>query len=161
MIAMPSILGQTSAAAQTTLRTAGFQPGKHHFEQWPVRDDRDEGNVCTQQYSSRTKEPKNTTVDFTLYKQGTASVPPCQSADADQLPRQSMTAPGSRSPWWPENNPAPENQVLSTDPTAYATVSPGATITINVSTGKVAIPNEVNKAVADATSDLSTQGWAR
>jgi eukaryotic-like serine/threonine-protein kinase len=158
LVAVPSVLGQTSTAAQTTLRTAGFQPGNITTSSGPCGTTEVKDAVCTQQYPAGTKQAKNTTIDFTIYEPGTASVPPCQSQTLTAC-EAAMTAAGLKVNVVAQNNSAPENQVLSTDPAAYATVAPGATVTINVSSGKVAIPPEVGKTQADATADLSTQGW--
>jgi serine/threonine protein kinase len=158
LVAMPSILGQTRASADNTLRTAGFQPGNVTSISGPCGAAQVEGNVCTQQFAAGVKEAKNTTVDYTLYKAGTVSVPPCTGLTLAAC-QDSMTALKLQVKVVQQNNSATEGTVLSTDPAAYVPVAPGATVTINVSTGKVGIPNEVGQTQAAASADLSNQGF--
>jgi serine/threonine protein kinase len=158
LVAMPSILGQTQSAAESTLRTAGFQPGNVTSTSGACGGAQVENNVCTQQFAAGSKQAKGTTVDFTIYKIGTVNVPPCQGQTLTVC-EQSMTSANLKVNVVPQNNSAPEGQVISTDPVAYAQVAPGATVTINVSSGKVGVPSEVGKTQADATADLSNQGW--
>ncbi len=160
LVKMPSILGQTTAAATNTLRSAGFQPGTVTTNSGPCSAGaaQVEGNVCTQQYAPGSEQPKNTTVDFTTYKQGTVSVPSCQgqtlSACVDLL-----TPLGLKYTTVTQNNAAAANSVLSTDPAAYAAVAPGTSIAITISSGKVAVPNEVGQSFTAAQADLNGQGW--
>ncbi|WP_066521877.1 transglycosylase domain-containing protein [Curtobacterium ammoniigenes] len=55
---------------------------------------------------------------------------------------------------------APAGTVTSTAPTAGMRLSQGASVTVYASDGsQVQVPNEVGKSVADAKSDLATQGY--
>jgi len=155
---VPSILGQTRSAAETTLRNAGFQPGNVTNTSGSCGAAQVVGNVCTQQYPAGSKQAKNTAVDFTLYVQGTVSVPTCVNGTLNDC----EAALNKYNLKWTvvtQNNSAADGTVLSTSPEAFTNVAPGSTVTINVSSGKVPIPNEVGKAQADAVADLSNNGF--
>jgi serine/threonine-protein kinase len=58
------------------------------------------------------------------------------------------------------NDRAPAGQVLSSNPPANSRVTEGAKITLNVSTGRTALPNVVGRSEQDATSILNGAGFS-
>jgi serine/threonine-protein kinase len=57
------------------------------------------------------------------------------------------------------NNPAANGVVIAQSQPQFASVAPGTTITLQVSNGKVLLPDVRGKKDADAKAQLNTAGW--
>jgi serine/threonine-protein kinase len=160
-IAVPNILGQTTAVANATLNQAGFQVGNVTSSAGPCTNAATPATdtVCTQAFAPGVERPKNSTIDYTTYKQGTVAVPPCQneaySACVSDLGKLGLVPSLDPEP----SATVPANIVISTTPAAFTSVAPGSTVKVTYSTGTVTVPSEIGKAQADATNDLNGLGF--
>jgi serine/threonine-protein kinase len=59
------------------------------------------------------------------------------------------------------NNSQPGGTVVQQSPPPYTTVVVGSTVTLQVSTGKVPLPDVRGKPVAEAQTSLNSQGWTK
>ncbi|MBV9592389.1 MAG: PASTA domain-containing protein [Actinobacteria bacterium] len=164
-VLVPSLIGRTQDAANQALRDAGFVPGNITTFSGPCGDPptadapEADGKVCTQQFGANSKQPKGSTVSYTVYKQGTVQVPNLVGQSVDdavkllndsklQYARQDVP------------NAQPAGTVVAQDPPAYETVAPTQVVKIQVSNGKVAIPDVRGQSAADGKKALNDAGFA-
>ena len=157
--AIPSIVNQTPAVATSLLRSQGFtniaDGGPASACSTPVTT---EGNICTQDPAAQSLHTKDTKITYTTYKKPTVQIESyigLQFSDASNR----IAAKGLK----PAQQQVPSSQAAGTvvdqSPAAYQSVAPGSTVTLKVSTGRVALVSVVGKPVADAVALLNQQGW--
>ncbi|HKF33630.1 MAG TPA: Stk1 family PASTA domain-containing Ser/Thr kinase [Jatrophihabitantaceae bacterium] len=161
--AVPQLVGQTVAAANQALITAGFQPDDQPGTTSgpcpgaPNNQVRD-GLVCTQAPAAGSMQTKETAITFATYKKPTIQVPPVVGlsyADAATA----ISAKGLKPVRKDVDSNMPVGQVVAQDPKPYTQVAAGQTVTLSVSNGKSGVPNEIGKKIQDAEADLSAAGW--
>jgi serine/threonine-protein kinase len=164
-IEVPSLVGQTQAAANQALIKLGFQPDNN-----PTNTSATcvgatggkvaEGLVCTQDPAAHSKVTKDTAITFKLYKKPTKQVPQLsgltQAQATDKLHQAGLPAPKVV----PQNSDTvAQGLVIKSDPTAYTGVPINTVVTIYVSTGKSTVPTLIGKQLDAARQLLSQQGW--
>ncbi len=164
-IAVPALIGQTPSAAETTLTEAGFLPGTEGQSNGPCGDPpsptapQTVGKVCTQSIASGTMQIKGTIVNFTTYVQGLVQVPNVKGLTL-QAAGTTLTAAKLQIQSTQVDSNLPEGQVVTQDPAPFAMVSPGSTVTVQISDGKLPIPSVVGQTLDAATNTLNSAGWA-
>jgi serine/threonine-protein kinase len=154
------VIGQLPDAAEATLRSAGFNPVAGNPTSGACDDGQKvaEGRVCTLQPAAGTQVDKNSTVVYSIFKPATVSVPNVEgltyNAAVNQLHGANLNAKRQD-----VDSGQPAGTVLKQDPSAYNTVPPGTNVTLQVSTGKVKIPDVLGKPIADAVTTLNGAGW--
>ena len=155
-----SIIGQLPAAASDTLRNLGFNPVQGTDTNGPCFGGAtvDKGKVCLSDPAPNTKANKGATVTFQLYTPAQVQVPDVtgkQYTDAAGILHQA----GLNAKQALTHSAQPVGTVISQSVAAFTPVAPGTTITLNVSDGKVLLPNVVGKQLDAAKSQLNAAGW--
>ena len=159
-VAVPSIIGQTPAAAVDTLTKLHFKPVKGEETNGPCLDNATvaKGQVCLVDPTPGTKAKDGATVTYQLFTPATVQVPALvglQYPDAvTKLNELKLKAKQV-----PDDSAKPAGEVTKQDPENFASVAPGSTVTLSVSTGKVKLISVINKAQADAKTELNAAGW--
>jgi eukaryotic-like serine/threonine-protein kinase len=157
---IPTVVNQLPAAAEQSLKQAGFVP-RRGPDTTGVCDDGQtvaEGRVCTVTPRVGESVQDGSTVTYRVYKSATVQVPYVQDknyGDASDLLVRSGLEPVRKT----VNSAQPEGQVISQDPAAYKTVAKGAKVTLEVSTGKIKLPDVKNMDVDEALRTLNTAGF--
>ena len=154
-VTVPNVVGQTQAQATRTLQDAGLTPQITTGVSTPQQ----KGQVVS----------TDPAAGFGLKKGATVSVVvgagPAQLTLEDYKGQQYADAAAQlqskklRPVRNDVNNSAPVGQVISSNPPANSQVTEGARITLNVSTGKTALPDVVGKTEQDATAILNQAGF--
>ena len=154
-VTVPNVVGQTQAQATRTLQDAGLTPQITTGVSTPQQ----KGQVVS----------TDPAAGFGLKKGATVSVVvgagPAQLTLEDYKGQQYADAAAQlqskklRPVRNDVNNSAPVGQVISSNPSANSRVTEGARITLNVSTGKTALPDVVGKTEQDATAILNQAGF--
>jgi len=163
-VAVPSLVGQTSATANQLLIAKGFPPMQlpAPTTQGPCDGGAKavEGRVCQQTPAADSEQTKDTVITFKTYKKPTKQVPPLtnltQAAATEALHTAGLPAPKVVPQ---DTDTVAAGLVVKQDPIAYTPVPVNTVVTIFVSTGKSGVPNELNKKIQDALADLSSKGW--
>jgi serine/threonine-protein kinase len=152
---VPNVVGQTQAQATRTLQDAGLVPQITTGVSTPQQ----KGQVIS----------TDPAAGFGLKKGASVSVVvgagPAQITLDDYKGQQyqdaatQLRSKGLRPARNDVNNAAPAGQVISSNPPANSRVTAGALITLNVSTGKTALPDVVGKTEQDATAILNRAGF--
>ncbi|HEY6798707.1 MAG TPA: Stk1 family PASTA domain-containing Ser/Thr kinase [Kineosporiaceae bacterium] len=155
LLLVPDVARETKANATRTLETAGF----HVAYQNQQSDQVDADSVI--RFSPSGSQPRGTTVTLVI-STGTATVqvPPLSGKTIDQakaaLAAVSLQANDIVEPV--DGKGLAKNLVVSTNPGPGTSVAKGTKVVLNVSNGKVTIPDERNKKVDDAVNDLHSKG---
>jgi eukaryotic-like serine/threonine-protein kinase len=163
-VAMPNLIGKTVAQANNDLRAAGFTVVNNPaVSNGPCGDGVDitvpEGNVCTQDPPAQTRRDPKSAITFTIFQAGTVNVPPVLGlsfTDAQQRLADlgfDVAAPQS------VNNSQPAGTVISQNPVGNTAAAKGATVTLQVSNGRIAIPKVVGMPEQTARTTLETAGF--
>ncbi len=155
-VTVPNVVGQTQAQAKRTLEDAGLAPTFTTGVSTPQQ----KGQVIS----------TDPAAGFGLKRGGAVSVVvgagPAQITldDYKGVPFEDAAASLRSKRLIPVrndvNNSARAGQVISSNPAANSRVSEGARITLNVSTGKTALPNVVGKTEQEATAILNQAGFS-
>lgn len=156
---VPNLIGRTVDQATSDLHTANLVPGTPTMSNGPCGDPAapitvKEGNVCTQDIPANSQKPEQTTVNFTVFKQGTIAVPSVVGLTFDQARTGLIDAKLVPVPV-DTNDPRTPGQVIGQDPPAGAQVAPNAPITLQVANGKTVLPDVRGKNDADARTLLN------
>jgi serine/threonine-protein kinase len=154
-VTVPNVVGQTQAQATRTLQDAGLTPQFTTGVSTPQQ----KGQVVSTDPAAGFGLKKGATVSVVVGA-GPAQLTlddykGQQYADAAAQLRSKKLVPVRND----VNNGAPVGQVISSNPPANSRVTEGARITLNVSTGKTALPNVVGKSEQDATAILNQAGF--
>jgi eukaryotic-like serine/threonine-protein kinase len=161
LVTVPSIIGQTPAAAVDTLTKLHFKPVKGAQTNGPCLDNATvaKGQVCLVDPAPGNQLNDGSTVTYQLFTPATVQVPllvglsypdaVTKLHDLNLKTVQKLV-----------DNPAPAGQVVAQSKENFAPVAPDTTITLSVSTGKVKLISVLDKKLADAKTLLNTAGWA-
>jgi serine/threonine-protein kinase len=163
-IEVPSLVGQTPAAANQALTKLGFAPDNNPTNTAGPCDATGgkvaEGQICSQDPAAHSKVTKDTQITFKLYKKPTKQVPQLSgltvAAATDKLHQNGLPAPKVVQQ---NSDTVDQGLVIKSDPTAYTGVPVNTVVTIYVSTGKSAVPTLIGKQLDAAKQLLSQQGW--
>jgi serine/threonine-protein kinase len=160
-VAVPAtVIGQLPDAAEATMRGAGLNPVAGNPTSAACDDGQKvaEGRVCTLQPAPGTQVDKNSTVTYSVYKAATVSVPYVEGLAYNAAVEQLHTA-GLNAKRQDVDSSQAAGTVIKQNTAAYTAVAPGTAITLQVSTGKVKIPDVRGKKVSDAIQTLNGAGW--
>jgi eukaryotic-like serine/threonine-protein kinase len=154
-VTVPNVVGQTQAQATRTLQDAGLTPQITTGVSTPQQ----KGQVVSTDPAAGFGLKKGATVSVVVGA-GPAQLTledykGQQYEDAAAQLRSRKLVPVRND----VNNSAPVGQVISSNPPANSRVTEGARITLNVSTGKTALPNVVGRTEQDATAVLNQAGF--
>jgi beta-lactam-binding protein with PASTA domain/predicted Ser/Thr protein kinase len=164
-VGVPALVGQTPAAAEEALRTAGFLPGtasnRSDFCGDPPSATAPQtvGRVCTQSIGAGSMQQKGAVVAYTIYVVGEVSVPNVTGITVEAAGT-ALTAAKLKFAQAPVDSALPQGQVVGQSPAAYASVAVGSTITLQVSSGKTPIPPVIGQTTDAAKQALNNAGWA-
>jgi eukaryotic-like serine/threonine-protein kinase len=154
-VTVPNVVGQTQSQAKQTLEGVGLVPEFTTGVSVPQQ----KGQVISTDPAAGIGRKKGATVSVVIGA-GPAQITlddykgvPFEDAAA------SLRSKGLIPVRNDVNNSARAGQVLSSNPPANSRVSEGARITLNVSTGKTALPDVVGKSEQDATAILNKAGF--
>ncbi len=166
-VTVPNLIGKNADAANSALVQAGFPPvtGPANHGSPCGADPTNApsvvapGDVCTQSVAPGSSVAKGDTITFTLYQIDKVQVPSelqKQVQDASTDLQNNKLLPVIQQ----IDDPSPAGTVVKQDPQPFTSVPINTQVTLYVSTGKVAIPDERGKAVTDARADLNNNGWS-
>jgi serine/threonine-protein kinase len=155
-VTVPSLVGQTQAQATRTLQQAGLVPDFSNGQSTPSQ----KGQVISSDPPAGMGLKKGATVSVVIGA-GPAQITlddynGVSYQDAETSLREKKLVPVRHD----VDNAAPQGQVLSSSPKAGEKVSEGQKITLNVSTGRTALPDVVGKSEQDATTILNRAGYS-
>ena len=171
IVAVPSVMGQTEAAATAALRRVGLRV---NIVRVPAPGPVPEGSVVAQNPKGGVKAPKGSTVRLniaaaaapaggstqTVPTTGEAPVPSVVgSRDTDAIPR--LQAAGFRVSSTPVSSTRPAGTVLTQSPAGGTTATRGSTVRITVSGGRQVrtVPDVVGETEAAADRILRNAGF--
>lgn len=159
-VAVPSVVGQVPAQAAAALNKAGFKPirGADTSAQCQDGQTGQPGRVCTLSEPSGRKVNKGASITYHLYVKPTVQLPYLvgkQYGDASAA----LEARGLKTARKDVDSTEPSGQVLKQTPAQYTPVSPGATVTLQVSTGKLKLPDVTGKDFDKAVRKLNAMGF--
>jgi serine/threonine-protein kinase len=154
---VPSLIGQTQAQATRSLQDAGLTPDFTTGLSTPQQ----KGQVISSDPAAGFGLKKGATVSVVIGA-GPAQITlddykGLQYEDAASQLRARKLVPARHD----TNNSAAAGTVLSSNPPANSRVTEGAKITLNVSTGKVGLPDVVGRTEQDATAILNQAGFTQ
>jgi beta-lactam-binding protein with PASTA domain/predicted Ser/Thr protein kinase len=154
-VTVPNVVGQTQAQATRAIQDAGLAPQLTTGVSAPLQ----KGLVLSTDPPAGFGLKKGATVSVVVGA-GPAQLTlddykGQQYADAAAQLRSKKLVPVRKD----VNNSAPAGQVVSSNPAANERVTEGQRITLNVSTGKTALPDVVGKSEQDATAILNRAGF--
>ncbi len=157
---VPSVVGQLPAAAENALKHAGFVPKRGPDTSGSCDDKQTvpEGRVCVLSPEVGANVQDGTTITYRVFKQKTVQVPFVEGksyGDAVGELHDAKLTPVKQD----VNSAQAEGTVLKQDPAQYTIVSPGAKVTLQVSTGKLKLPDVTNMDFSDATRKLNEAGF--
>jgi serine/threonine-protein kinase len=174
-VALPSVIGDTLAAAQTAFKTVNLKlepnpTGSTTFG--PTCDDgnnptpKDVGLICKLTQANQTvlagaSVEQESTVFYQTYTQQKIQVPGSLTGQtypqAAALLMKDHLNPQPRK----RNSATTAGLVLGSNPPAFTEVTPGTVITLFVSTGNVKLKDVTGELVGTAKSDLNAQGFTQ
>jgi eukaryotic-like serine/threonine-protein kinase len=160
-VAVPSVVGQLPAAADAALRKAGFTPRKDPNPTSGPCDNNQrvtEGNVCRLNPKAGEKADKGSTVTYAVYKPATTQVPYVVGETYKKAVTDLHDA-GLGVKRKDVNGSQRADTVVRQSVPQYTRVPPGTKITLEVSTGRVKLPDVRGKTLSDALSTLNGAGW--
>jgi serine/threonine-protein kinase len=165
-VAVPNVIGKSSAEANSLLTSQGFTnvsagaaTNGHCYTGVVVQKDQ----VCLMTPNPGTEvDPKQTAVQYQLFTPAQTQVPnvvDLQYTDAANQVNAAKLKPKRVN----VDNGAPAGQVIEQDPPAYSTQTPGTTVTLKVSSGKVKLPDvsTSHPTYADAQIALNQAGYVQ
>jgi eukaryotic-like serine/threonine-protein kinase len=157
-VAVPVLLGKTQADAEQALTAAHLQVGTVTPQTTDNPDD--VGKVLDSAPASGAQVDKDSKVDLTVGQApDTVAVPPVVGLDEDRAKTTLKTAGFTSIDTNHVDSAKPKGTVISVDPAEGTQVAKTDSITLNVSTGNIAIPDVHGKSQADAEKALSDAGF--
>jgi len=156
MVAVPSVVTKPEQVATSDLTKAGLR----YTVSREASDTADAGTVIAQDPAAGTSVEKNSVVALTVSSgPNNVGVPDLEGKTVDQA-TQILEAAKLKVGKVTEvdNSTLDKGQVISTSPAADSLVAPGTLISLNVSSGKVTVPNVVGMIQNDALSTLAQAG---
>src|SRR3954452_4951349 len=143
-VAVPSVIGMTKDAAETSIRQANLKPVEGPTTDGPCADGQPgkKDHVCTVEPAEGASVQENTTVTYHLYSPGRVDVPLVVGKDLsdaeDLLNSSHLTWTVTR-----VNSTQARDIVVRQKPPAYVSggVAPGSAVQLFVSTGKMKLPD--------------------
>jgi serine/threonine-protein kinase len=154
-VEVPGVVGQQRAAAERALVAAGMAVEVRS------RNDADvpSGQVSEQDPLGGTLHPRGTTVTITVsLGERVVAVPVLQGLSLTQAEAKLTAAKLRLGRASEQPSTKPEDEVLSSDPTAGEEVAEGTQVAVTISSGQVEVPAVVGRPRADAEAALAAQG---
>jgi serine/threonine-protein kinase len=157
-VPVPTVMHLDQAAAVQALTAAGLQPGT--ITQQPTDNQADVGKVLDSNPTGGSMVAKGTKVDLTVGKApDTVAVPPVVNLTVDQA-RTTLKSAGFTSVNTDQvDSVKPAGTVLAVDPKEGTQVPLSQSITLQVASGKAAVPDVKGKAQANAEKTLRDAGF--
>jgi eukaryotic-like serine/threonine-protein kinase len=153
---VPSVIGQTKAAARAALKAAGFESS---VQTNPFTVNAKPGSVSAQSIPAGTKEVVGTTVTITVI--GAPVKVPVPTWTANETAAEAGAALGqkflevSSTPILKFSNTVPQGDVMRSEPPAGTLELEGTSVTLVISQGPgIVLPNLVGESVSAATAQL-------
>jgi eukaryotic-like serine/threonine-protein kinase len=154
-VTVPTTVGQTQAEATSRLQDAGLVPTVSSIASTPQQ----KGQVVSTDPGAGATLKRGSTIAVVVGG-GVASITlddyKGSSFDAASA---ALRAKGLNPVRKDVDNPAPAGQVLGSTPGAGQKVPPNSKVTLNVSTGKIELPDVVGRTEEDATGILNRAGY--
>jgi serine/threonine-protein kinase len=155
-VEIPDVTGKPEETARAELLQAGLRVAVSQ----EASDAADAGSVISQDPAAHTTANKNDVVTITVSTGPNAvKVPDLEGKTVDQatqiLKDLKLTVGKTTQV---DNSKLDKGQIISTSPSADSLVQPGTTIALNVSSGKVSVPNVTGMSQNDALSALAQAG---
>jgi serine/threonine-protein kinase len=160
-VALPDVTGYVESAAVSALRNDGFtnlHKGEDTSGQCDGGQTVTKGQVCTLEPAPGTEVKTDSPVTYHLYTPATVTVPSVigeQYAAAAKTLHDAGLSPKRKV----VNNSEAAGKVISQDPGQYQAVSPGTTVVLSVSTGKVELPDVRGMTLDKAKERLNAAGF--
>jgi serine/threonine-protein kinase len=157
-----SVVGQTPAAAEAALKTAGFVP---LLNDSPTGGPCDggvkgvDGRVCKLNPAAGTEAEKGSTVQYQIYKAPSVQVPYLIGLTYNDAVNKLHTLGLKAKQKAVDTNQYAAGIVATQSEQQYTEVPPGATVVLGVSTGKVKLVDVRGLKVSDAVGKLNQAGW--
>jgi eukaryotic-like serine/threonine-protein kinase len=161
-VTVPSIVGMTPTAAAQALKNDGLVPATGDPTSGPCAGGRTvtEGLVCLVTPEVGAKVKDKSTVTFQVFEKRKVQLQTYVGEDYTQAANE-VNGLGLRPVRQDVNSTQPADTVVQQSPSPYTTVVVGSTVTLQVSTGKVVLPDVRGKPVGEAQTALNTQGWTK
>jgi len=157
-VPVPDVKGQQWPDAQRTLQQAGFIPVEHIV---PGGTTAQKNQVVATDPAAGESVAKGSKIRVNVYSGPTpVSVPSVVGQSLSQATATLHNDGFNVNPTYQDSN-APQNQVISQNPTPGSSVPKGSTINLTVSNGppSVTIPTVVGESAGQATKDLQAAGF--
>lgn len=154
--AVPQIIGQLPAAAEAQLRKANLKPSRGNDVNGTCDDGQKgaKGAVCTLDRKVGESVDEGTVITYHLYTPKTTQVPYVQGGSLQdavtKLHGANLTYTVKN-----VNDRSAAGTVLHQDPSAFKIVTPGTSIVLKVSTGKIKLADVTGQTFDDARAKLS------
>lgn len=154
-VSVPAVVQKTQAEATRILTDAGFQ-----VKAEPVRNNARAGTVVGQNPDAQSQQPQGSLVTLSVSSgPGTVTVPDLANYDqplvGDRLKAVKLTLGDIQQV---DSMSVPEGKVVSTEPKAGSKVPEGTAVKLNVSTGKMPVPDVVGMSQRGAIEALGKVG---
>ncbi|HEU5267501.1 MAG TPA: Stk1 family PASTA domain-containing Ser/Thr kinase [Jatrophihabitans sp.] len=158
--AVPNILGQVASGAESSLKQAGFVPQQEGNTNGPCENSQQEvkDRVCTVEPNVGEKVKDGSVVKYQLFTPKQVQVPYVEGksySDAVEILHTANLQAVKKS----VNSKEPANVVLKQDTSAYTLVAPNTKVTLEVSTGKIQLPDVRGLDFDAAQAKLNTAGF--
>jgi serine/threonine-protein kinase len=157
---VPDVIGQSEDAARAALTKAHFKPAKGPDTSGPCTDGSTgrKGFVCTLNPAPNRDVKEGAVVTYQLFAPKMEQVPFVEGKSygeaVDLLNQHNLKATKKT-----VNNEADAGTVVSQGTPAFTNVAPGTAIVLEVSTGKLKLPDVTGKSFDDAQSRLNRAGF--
>ncbi len=155
-IEVPSVVQKPEEVAKAELTRAGLRVAISR----EASDSADQGTVISQDPAAGSSAQKNDVVSITISTgPNNVAVPDLEGKTVDQAQQilEGMKLKLGKTSQV-DDSKLDKGQIISTSPSADSLVAPGTSIAINVSSGKVTVPNVVGMIQNDALSTLAEAG---
>ncbi len=162
MVTVPNIIGSNPAVAAQTIRNAGLVPVQGAITNGPCDGNVDvqEGQVCKVDPSGNASVKDGSKVTYQVYQIKTVQIPNVKDLTFTAASTK-LNALQLKPVEQDVDNPAPAGTVVGQTPAAFGTVKVGTTVTLQVSTGKVKLPDVTGQPGDTAKTTLNSQGWTQ
>jgi len=170
LVSVESLVGLDPTAAEGRLREAGLTfTTPHEKSAGPCSAGGDAaplpnpvvGKVCTQDPAAGTAVDPSKPVSFTVYSgPAPVQVPPVVGQSYDQAAA-ALRSVGLQPVRKEANSPLTPEQVLTQDPEAFQSATPGSKVTLQVANGKLQLPDVSKQTFAAAKVKLNQLGFAQ
>jgi serine/threonine-protein kinase len=159
-VAVPSLVGQTENAATTLIRQSKLVPRKGPATGGACDGGQkvDTGRVCTVNPPAGQEAKENSVVTYQLFSPETVQVP---FVEGEQYTKavNDLQAKQLKAKKLDVNNEAPAGTVLHQHTPQFTNVPPGSEIVLDVSTGRLKLPDVRGKTYSDAQSQLNNASF--